>query len=680
MNIILKIIICLCLVATAFAQFPRGQDIAEAEYFINIDPGEGNGIYIPANYGYWEVPLEVDNIYLPVGSTIYVRAKSSNGKWSAPRGITRKDFFTNRGNTLQHGEYFINTDPGEGNGIPITANYGFWEVTVQVNDIPLPVGSTIYFRAKSSNGTWSAPRGITRKDFFTNPGATLVYGEYYINTDPGRGNGTPINFSSGTADFTPLNLRRGDKIFTRVKDSFNRWSQSREVTFNYIDMHKAEYRIKRSGGYLNPENMILSALNDTSFFFYAYAYDFPLQPNDSIEVRYQRADGFYSKWGNEFSIVSQTTFQLTVNIANGWNMVSVPGLHPIDQNVNTWWQYRDPGANVFKYLGGYQSVTTTTPGIGYWMKHSGDRTYNTGEEWPAGGIQIVPHDPIAAALGWNLIGGYENSAPTSGLTTTPPGLIDGPVYKYSGGYQIATALDPGYGYWIKLSGAGLINMPGALSKGTTKMAEYIKEDWGRIVITDNTGISYTLYAVKGEVNLDSYELPPMPPAGMFDIRFGSGRIAEDLSSSVQSILMSGIEHPVKVKVENMNIALQDESGKVINTEIKPGEEITIDNSSINKLLVISGEIIAPVEYALEQNYPNPFNPSTTIEYAIPYSGNVSIKVFDILGSEVSVLVDEFQQVGNYSIAFDASNFASGIYFYRIHAGSFVNTKKMMVIK
>ena len=73
-------------------------------------------------------------------------------------------------------------------------------------------------------------------------------------------------------------------------------------------------------------------------------------------------------------------------------MVSIPGLHPTDQNVNTWWAFRDPGANVFRYAGGYQSVTAATPGTGYWMKHSGARTYNTGDEWPAGGIQIVPHD------------------------------------------------------------------------------------------------------------------------------------------------------------------------------------------------------------------------------------------------------------------------------------------------
>ncbi len=79
-------------------------------------------------------------------------------------------------------------------------------------------------------------------------------------------------------------------------------------------------------------------------------------------------------------------------------MVSIPGLHPIDQNVNTWWAFRDMSANVFRYAGGYQPVTTVTPGTGYWMKHTGARTYNMGDEWPAGGFQNVPHNPISRCI------------------------------------------------------------------------------------------------------------------------------------------------------------------------------------------------------------------------------------------------------------------------------------------
>ena len=88
----------------------------------------------------------------------------------------------------------------------------------------------------------------------------------------------------------------------------------------------------------------------------------------------------------------------------------------------------------------------------------------------------------------------------------------------------------------------------------------------------------------------------------------------------------------------------------------------------------------PVKYALEQNYPNPFNPATQIKYSILSAGNVSLKVYDVLGREVADLVNKHQDAGHYTVNFNASALSSGIYFYRIESGSFVNVKKMMLVK
>jgi hypothetical protein len=90
----------------------------------------------------------------------------------------------------------------------------------------------------------------------------------------------------------------------------------------------------------------------------------------------------------------------------------------------------------------------------------------------------------------------------------------------------------------------------------------------------------------------------------------------------------------------------------------------------------------PKVYSLSQNYPNPFNPSTSIQYALPKSGFVTLRLYDVLGKEVSTLVNEMQQPGTYNFHFDASNLASGVYFYRIDVGdgSFSQIKKMMLIK
>ncbi|HEX2788262.1 MAG TPA: T9SS type A sorting domain-containing protein [Ignavibacteria bacterium] len=103
-----------------------------------------------------------------------------------------------------------------------------------------------------------------------------------------------------------------------------------------------------------------------------------------------------------------------------------------------------------------------------------------------------------------------------------------------------------------------------------------------------------------------------------------------------------------------------------------------DNGGSVSINLISNEI--PSQYHLSQNYPNPFNPITKIQYQIPKSGFVSIKVYDINGKEIVTLVNENHQAGTFEAIFDGSNSASGIYFYRIQAGDFVETKKMMLTK
>jgi ligand-binding sensor domain-containing protein len=90
--------------------------------------------------------------------------------------------------------------------------------------------------------------------------------------------------------------------------------------------------------------------------------------------------------------------------------------------------------------------------------------------------------------------------------------------------------------------------------------------------------------------------------------------------------------------------------------------------------------VLPNGFMLYQNYPNPFNPTTTIDYSIPKESFVTIKVYDALGREVTTLVSEEKNTGEYSVKFNGSKLASGIYFYKITAGSFVQTKKMILMK
>lgn len=88
----------------------------------------------------------------------------------------------------------------------------------------------------------------------------------------------------------------------------------------------------------------------------------------------------------------------------------------------------------------------------------------------------------------------------------------------------------------------------------------------------------------------------------------------------------------------------------------------------------------PTSHLLSQNFPNPFNPTTTIKFSIPEASVVTLKIYNILGEEVKTLVNEYKEIGNHTAQFDASSLSSGIYFYRLQAGSFIETKKMILIK
>jgi len=114
------------------------------------------------------------------------------------------------------------------------------------------------------------------------------------------------------------------------------------------------------------------------------------------------------------------------------------------------------------------------------------------------------------------------------------------------------------------------------------------------------------------------------------------------------------------------------------------EFIITDNKGIfvKKEFILS--FTPPKEYKLDQNYPNPFNPSTTIMYQLPYESKVTLKVYDILGSEAALLVNEVQTAGYKEVKFGGSEYSSGVYIYRLTAespnGNFTSVKKMVMIK
>ena len=135
----------------------------------------------------------------------------------------------------------------------------------------------------------------------------------------------------------------------------------------------------------------------------------------------------------------------------------------------------------------------------------------------------------------------------------------------------------------------------------------------------------------------------------------------------------------KWKIENIadtnssNFILDKLQGTYVNLgDFNPGE------GKIFKLSPVSNSI--PTKYILSQNYPNPFNPETQIDFSLPVNGYMEIKIYDVNGRLVKELINSYKDAGYYTITFNASDLSSGVYFYKIVASGFSDTKKMVFVK
>jgi len=168
-------------------------------------------------------------------------------------------------------------------------------------------------------------------------------------------------------------------------------------------------------------------------------------------------------------------------------------------------------------------------------------------------------------------------------------------------------------------------------------------------------------------------------------KIGYGRLIADwieISNSVGQIPAND-SIVIDVKFDARNIITGDYNGSIViisNDTVLSRIEIPIHLEVTDPVGINDITNMIPDRFKLEQNYPNPFNPTTTIIYGIRERTTVELKIFDVLGREVETIVNSEQDAGYYEVAFNASRLASGIYFYRLKAGSFVETKKMVLMK
>jgi hypothetical protein len=319
--------------------------------------------------------------------------------------------------------------------------------------------------------------------------------------------------------------------------------------------------------------------------------------------------------------------------------------------------------------------------MGYWLN------FNTTKTYDVTGINIRPVS-ISVSSGWSLIGPFDYDVATSSVVTNPPTMGVPRYYGYQNGYVEVTTLVAGKGYWVNASQAGSLNIATPI---TGKIVEVMQAPTGQnsrqgivIEIEDCTRHSQCLSIAEGS-ELSKSELPPVPPQGIFDVRFEGNTAVEQLGAGLHAIRINSAVYPITVRSRGMNgksLWIKDGvGGKMLSERLEEGKALTIV-APLSRLVLSEGEnvVSSPVEYCLSQNYPNPFNPSTMIRYSLAKQSHVRLVVFNALGQEVFVLTDADRAAGYHEVRFDAGSLASGVYVYRLQAGDFMETKRMILTR
>jgi len=248
------------------------------------------------------------------------------------------------------------------------------------------------------------------------------------------------------------------------------------------------------------------------------------------------------------------------------------------------------------------------------------------------------------------------------------------------GKQINDCMNVGmsaYVWWYIVRFYGPINE----SNNSPTKRGYVMSQFSRFVRPNNVNVFVTVPS--GQIYVTAYKAEV--PGGTNNSRFiivalNTGSSSVDETFTVQGIANGTATATPYVTSSTKNCEQQN------NIAISNGAfTATLGDSSVTTFVgnVVTGvdDIPkAPRTFELHQNYPNPFNPTTRIDYGVPQAVNVSLKVYNLLGVEVADLYTGYRRPGNYSAVFDGSAFASGVYFYRLTAGSFVSTRKLILLK
>ncbi len=373
-------------------------------------------------------------------------------------------------------------------------------------------------------------------------------------------------------------------------------------------------------------------------------------------------------------------------VDDGWNLISVAGI-PRDGNYAVTHIFPNGTSRAFGLKG---PVDTLVNGLGYWMKFVEAHRAGVPGIWQSS-LTIPVQDK------WNIIGSVSGFVSTG--TITPGGaFVVSPFFGYERGYYPVTILNPGHGYWAKIAGAGTLtlNSLSAAAERLSPPAQTYFTEMNSITFTDKLKRSQTLYFGKDnliEQELSYFELPPPPPDGGFDVRFSTGgRMVETYTETTKQpnvfpIQLQSAKYPITLSwnihpMESKHIEIT--AGEQTVSISDQGTTIIHDASTHQLILRVSDGAI-PNKFALSQNYPNPFNPITRFRVDVVAALRVEISVFDILGRKIITLLNDDKPPGSFTLEWNGQDshglpVPTGMYFIRMTAGDFTDSRKVIFIK
>lgn len=363
----------------------------------------------------------------------------------------------------------------------------------------------------------------------------------------------------------------------------------------------------------------------------------------------------------------------------GWNLVSAP-CTPVGGDFSVEYIFPPAVSQAYEFDGSYSPRDSLAPGGGYWLKLD------------CSDGCTIPCDTFLTALDvpvydrWNLIGTIGRPMPVNSITAVGT-TVASQYFAYDHGYYTATLLEPGRAYWVKTSGQGTLQLraPAVHENGIRPKSE-TPGNFNRLTISDNLERTQNLYFIPASENEDIdeqwYELPPLPPSGVFDARFENGGMLSRVSPGIESIIR------LKEPAYPLHLSWHTIGGSTYSLIIN-GRRISIHGSGdlevtepIQSIVISTNPVntFAPKESKLRQNYPNPFNPTTLITYDVAQPGYVTLRIFNLLGEEVATLINGVESAGTREISWDASLQPAGVYFCRLQAGSYSATTKLILAR